>query len=141
MHALSRRAFGAVLAVGLTVSAAAADLKVGLSVSLSGPNSSLGVPYAKGMQAAVAFKPEIGGRKVQLIVLDDNSDPTTAGRNARKLIEEEKVDVIMGTSGVPAAIAMAQVARETKTPMIGLTPISLQGAELDWVVTWRSRPT
>ena len=135
MHALSRRAFGAVLAVGLTAGAAAADLKVGLSVSLSGPNSSLGVPYSKGMQAAVAYKPEIGGRKVQLIVLDDNSDPTTAGRNARKLIEEEKVDVIMGTSGVPAAIAMAQVARETKTPMIGLTPISLQGAELDWVVT------
>ena len=135
MHALSRRAFGAVLAVGLTAGAAAADLKVGLSVSLSGPNSSLGVPYSKGMQAAVAYKPEIGGRKVQLIVLDDNSDPTTAGRNARKLIEEEKVDVIMGTSGVPAAIAMAQVARETKTPMIGLTPISLQGAELEWVVT------
>src|SRR5689334_14649143 len=57
------------------------------------------------------------------------------GRNARKLIEEEKVDVIMGTSGVPAAIAMAQVARETSTPMIGLTPISLKGADLDWTVT------
>ena len=42
----------------------AADLKVGLSVSLSGPNSSLGVPYAKGMQAALAYKPEINGRKV-----------------------------------------------------------------------------
>jgi branched-chain amino acid transport system substrate-binding protein len=113
----------------------AADLKVGLSVSLSGPNSSLGVPYSKGMQAAVAYKPEINGRKVQLIVLDDGSDPTTAGRNARKLIEEEKCDVILGTSGVPAAIAMAQVARETKTPMIGLTPISLQGPDLDWTVT------
>ena len=42
----------------------AADLKVGLSVSLSGPNSSLGIPYAKGMQAALAYKPEINGRKV-----------------------------------------------------------------------------
>ena len=107
----------------------AADLKVGLSVSLSGPNSSLGVPYAKGMQAAVAYKPEINGRKVQLIVLDDGSDPTTAGRNARKLVEEEKVDVLMGTSGVPATIAMAQVGRERKTPMIGLTPIQLDPAE------------
>ena len=67
------------------------------------------MPYAKGMQAALAYKPEINGRKVQLIVLDDGSDPTTAGRNARKLVEEEKVDVLMGTSGVPAAIAMAQV--------------------------------
>jgi branched-chain amino acid transport system substrate-binding protein len=136
MHALTRRAFGAALALGITTGAAlAADLKVGLSVSLSGPNSSLGVPYAKGMQAAIAYKPDINGRKVQLIVLDDGSDPTTAGRNARKLIEEEKVDVIMGTSGVPAAIAMAQVARETRTPMIGLTPISLQGPDLEWTVT------
>ena len=47
-------------------SALAADLKVGLSVSLSGPNSSLGVPYAKGMQAALAYKPEVNGRKIQL---------------------------------------------------------------------------
>ncbi|MGR4868045.1 ABC transporter substrate-binding protein [Variovorax sp. LARHSF232] len=116
-------------------SALAADLKVGLSVSLSGPNSSLGVPYSKGMQAAQSYKGEINGRKVQLVVLDDGSDPTTAGRNARKLIEEEKVDIIMGTSGVPAAIAMAQVAKETKTPMIGLTPIALDPADNPWVVT------
>jgi branched-chain amino acid transport system substrate-binding protein len=137
MHALTRRALVAsALAFGLSAGAAsAADLKVGLSVSLSGPNASLGVPYAKGMQAAVAYKPEIAGHKVQLVVLDDNSDPTTAGRNARKLIEEEHCDVIMGTSGVPAAIAMAQVARELKTPMIGLTPISLKGQDLDWTVT------
>ena len=123
------------LAAGLGAAAFAADLKVGLSVSLSGPNSSLGVPYAKGMQAALAYKGEINGRKVQLIVLDDGSDPTTAGRNARKLVDEEKVDVLMGTSGVPAAIAMAQVGRDAKVPMIGLTPILLDPAENGWVMT------
>src|SRR3954447_12338146 len=117
MNPLSRRALlAASLALGLAGAASAADLKVGLSVSLSGPNSSLGIPYAKGMQAAVAYKPEVKGHKVQLIVLDDSSDPSVAGRNARKLIEEEKVDILMGTSGVPSAIAMAQVGRETKTP-------------------------
>ena len=115
--------------------AQAADLKVGLSVSLSGPNSSLGVPYAKGMQAALAYKGEVNGRKIQLVVLDDGSDPTTAGRNARKLVEEEKVDVLMGTSGVPAAIAMAQVGRDAKTALIGLTPILLDPAENPWVMT------
>ncbi len=109
MQTLTRSALAAALGVGLTATAIAADLKVGLSVSLSGPNSSLGVPYAKGMQAALAYKAEVNGRKIQLIVLDDGSDPTTAGRNARKLVEEDKVDVLMGTSGVPAAIAMAQV--------------------------------
>jgi branched-chain amino acid transport system substrate-binding protein len=128
-------AASAAAAFALAGSALAADLKVGLSVSLSGPNSSLGIPYAKGMQAALAYKPEIAGHKVQLIVLDDASDPTTAGRNARKLIEEDKVDVLMGTSGVPAAIAMAQVGKELKTPMIGLTPIALDPVENPWVVT------
>jgi branched-chain amino acid transport system substrate-binding protein len=113
----------------------AADLKVGLSVALSGPNSSLGIPYAKGMQAALAYKGEVNGRKIQLVVLDDNSDPSAAGRNARKLIEEDKCDVIMGTSGVPSALAMAQVAKETKTPMIGLTPISLDPADNPWIFT------
>jgi branched-chain amino acid transport system substrate-binding protein len=87
------------------------------------------------MQAALAYKPEVNGRKIQLIVLDDGSDPTTAGRNARKLVEEDKVDVLMGTSGVPSAIAMAQVGRETKTPMIGLSPISIDPAENPWVMT------
>ena len=113
----------------------AADLKVGLSVSLSGPNSSLGVPYSKGMQAALAYKGHTGGHKNQLVVLDDASDPTVAGRNARKLAEEDKVDVIMGTSGVPSAIAMAQVARDAKVPMIGLTPIMINPADNPWVVT------
>ena len=135
MQTLTRSALAAVLGSGLAMTAVAADLKVGLSVSLSGPNSSLGVPYVKGMQAAMAYRPEVNGRKIQLIVLDDGSDPTTAGRNARKLVEEDKVDVLMGTSGVPAAIAMAQVARDAKVPMIGLTPIQLDAAENPWVVT------
>ena len=135
LKTLARTALATALAAGFATAALAADLKVGLSVSLSGPNSSLGVPYAKGMQAALAYKGEVNGRKIQLIVLDDGSDPTTAGRNARKLVDEEKVDVLMGTSGVPAAIAMAQVGRDAKVPMIGLTPIQLDPAENGWVFT------
>jgi branched-chain amino acid transport system substrate-binding protein len=135
LKTLTRTALATALAAGFATAALAADLKVGLSVSLSGPNSSLGVPYAKGMQAALAYKGEVNGRKIQLIVLDDGSDPTNAGRNARKLVDEEKVDVLMGTSGVPAAIAMAQVGRDAKVPMIGLTPIQLDPAENGWVFT------
>jgi branched-chain amino acid transport system substrate-binding protein len=140
MKSFVRCAIGAALAAAFAAGALAADLKVGLSVSLSGPNSSLGIPYAKGMQAAVAYRPEINGRKVQLVVLDDGSDPTNAGRNARKLVEEEKVDVLMGSSGVPATIAISQVGRESKTPMIGLSPISLPPAETDWTVTVAQPP-
>jgi branched-chain amino acid transport system substrate-binding protein len=140
MNRLVRCVSGTAIALVLTAGSQAADLKVGLSVSLSGPNSSLGIPYAKGMQAAVAYRPEINGRKVQLIVLDDGSDPTNAGRNARKLVEEEKVDILMGSSGVPATIAISQVGRESKTPMVGLSPISLSPAESEWTVTVAQPP-
>ena len=130
------RSLGAMtLAAGLASTAWSADLKVGFVTSLSGPGSSIGIPYAKGIQAAAAFKPEVGGRKIQLIQLDDASDPSTAARNARKLIDEEKVDVLIGTSGVPGSMAIAAVARESKTPMIGITPLSLAGEEGAWTVT------
>ncbi|MEI7783366.1 MAG: ABC transporter substrate-binding protein [Betaproteobacteria bacterium] len=140
MRSLSRLMLGATAALTFAATAVAQDLKVGLSVSLSGPNSSLGIPYANGMKAAVAMQPEINGRKVQLIVLDDGSDPTASGRNARKLVEEEKVDVLMGSSGVPATIAISQVGRESKTPTVGLSPIQLSPAESDWTVTVAQPP-
>ena len=52
MKTLTRCAVAAAATAALATGALAADLKVGLSVSLSGPNSSLGVPYSKGMAAA-----------------------------------------------------------------------------------------
>jgi branched-chain amino acid transport system substrate-binding protein len=124
-------AFGACLAAN----ALAADLKVGFITSLSGPVSGLGIPYNKGIQVAAAMRPLIAGRKVQLIVLDDASDPSTAARNARKLVTEDKVDVLIGTSGVPGAMAIAAVARETKTPLISPTPVNLPADDGGWTVT------
>jgi len=112
-----------------------ADLKVGVISSLSGPVSALGIPYEKGIRAAQAHQATIAGRKVQVIVLDDASDPTTAGRNARKLVNEDKVDVLIGTSGVPGAMAIAAVARELQTPLISPTPVTIPGPEGAWTVT------
>ncbi|WP_323012386.1 ABC transporter substrate-binding protein [Castellaniella sp.] len=116
-------------------SAHAADYKVGFITSLVGPVSSLGIPYQKGIMAGQAYQSEINGKKVQLIQLDDASDPSTAARNARKLIEEDKVDAIIGTAGSPGALAIAAVARESKTPLISIAHASLSGEEAEWVVT------
>jgi branched-chain amino acid transport system substrate-binding protein len=135
MKTLIRCLAAAAFTAGAALSAHAADLKVGVNVALSGPNSSLGIPYSKGMQAALAYKAQVNGHKIQLILLDDGSDPTAAARNARKLVQEDKVDVLMGSSGVPSSVAIAQVAKETKTPMIGLSPISIDGADNPWVIT------
>ena len=139
MKVLNRIRTFAAIAAGLgALSAAgawAADLKVGFITSMSGPVSSLGIPYDKGMKAAVAYKSEVGGRKVQVIQLDDASDPSTAARNARKLIEEDKVDVIIGTAGAPGSLAIAGVARETKTPLISIANADLPGDDGAWMVT------
>ncbi|HSV45351.1 MAG TPA: ABC transporter substrate-binding protein, partial [Ramlibacter sp.] len=48
--------------------------------------------------------------------------------------------ILMGASGVPATIAISQVGRESKTPMVGLSPISLPPAESDWTVTVAQPP-
>jgi len=128
---------GLVLSFGAATaaSALAADLKVGFITSLSGPVSSLGIPYEKGIKAAMAYKADLNGKKIQVVQLDDASDPSTAARNARKLIDEEKVDVIIGTAGSPGALAIAAVARETKTPLISIANANLPGEEGAWMVT------
>lgn len=114
----------------------AADITVGFVTSLSGPGASIGIPYEKGILAGEAYVSKIGDVKVKLIRLDDASDPSAATRNARKLVEEEKVDVLMGTSGVPGTIAMAVVAAETKTPIISLTPATQpQSPNGQWLIS------
>ena len=115
--------------------AMATDLKVGFISSLSGPIAALGIPYEKGIRVAASLYTTVAGHKVQLIVMDDASDPSTAARNARKLVSEDKVDVLIGTSGVPGAMAIAAVARETRTPLISPTPVSLPGEQGLWTVT------
>ena len=58
-------------------------------------------------------------------MLEDATDATKAAKNARKLITEDKVDAIMGSVSVPSTTQVAQIANETKTPMIALSPVAL----------------
>ncbi len=129
--------FAASLALTLACSAGAlaADLKVGFITSLSGPVSSLGIPYEKGIRAAAAARPEVAGMRIQLLVLDDGSDPSVAARNARKLIDENKIDVLIGAAGSPAVLAMATIARESNTPMISVSNVSPKAEDATWMVT------
>jgi branched-chain amino acid transport system substrate-binding protein len=114
----------------------AADLTVGFVTSLSGPGASIGIPYEKGILAAHAFAEKVGDTNIRLIRLDDASDPSAATRDARKLVQEEKVDVLIGTSGVPGTVAMAVVAAETRTPIISLTPATqAQSPNGQWLIS------
>ena len=109
--------------------AARADITIGVSLSLTGPLSSLGLP----VKASLLLWPErIGGEKVRLIVLDDASDTTGAVKNARRFAAEDNVDVILGSSGVPAVFAMAPVAAEAKTVQLAFAPAPRPGGVNDW---------
>lgn len=126
------RAFKLLLSLSTALAittAASAEIRIGFVTSLSGAGSSIGIPYGKGVAAAYEYRAEIGGEKIRLIQLDDGSDPSSATRNARKLVEEEKVDMLMGTATAPSTIAMAAVASELKTPLIAVSPINLQPSE------------
>jgi branched-chain amino acid transport system substrate-binding protein len=97
--------------------AALADVNVGVTLSATGPAASLGIPEKN----TIAMLPTtIAGQKINYIVLDDASDTTTAVKNTRKLIAENKVDLIIGSTITPNSLAMIDVAAEAETPMIAM---------------------
>ena len=105
-------AFAATLAV-----AAQADINVGVTLSATGPAASLGIPEKN----TIALMPTtLGGQKVNYIVLDDASDTTTAVANTRKLITENKVDIVIGSTVTPNSLAMIDAVSESGTPMISM---------------------
>jgi branched-chain amino acid transport system substrate-binding protein len=121
--------------------AAAADINVGLITAMTGPGASIGIPYAKGTAAGVAYTDNVNGTKLNLIQLDDATDPSNATRNARKLIEQDKVDVLIGSGSTPSAIAMTAVCHELKVPCITISPVNMPGEPGSWMISIPQPPT
>ncbi|MFM0022991.1 ABC transporter substrate-binding protein [Paraburkholderia azotifigens] len=96
---------------------ALAQVKIGLVLSLTGPAASLGIPAR---DTATLFPKEIAGQKVEYIVLDDASDTTQAVQDTKKLISENHVDAIIGSSITPNSLAMIDVVADGETPAISL---------------------
>jgi branched-chain amino acid transport system substrate-binding protein len=116
------RRLSAVLALAAVFAApgANAEVTVGVSLALTGGTASLGIPYKNAFQL---LPKTLGGEPVKYLILDDESKPDNAAKNARKFVTEDKVDAMMGSAGVPSTMAMVQVAAETRTPMVSLTPV------------------
>lgn len=126
----------ALLAAGLVCAAAtaSAQVKIGVTLSATGPAASLGIPEKN----TIALLPkEIAGKSVQYIVLDDASDTSRAVQNVRKLIDEDHVDAIIGSSVTPNSLAMLDPVSQGKTPTISLAAsaqiISPMDAKRAWM--------
>jgi branched-chain amino acid transport system substrate-binding protein len=118
----------AALLLGL-FGAAHADLSVGVVLPLTGPGSGLGIP----VKNQIALWPQtIAGEKLKVVVLDDATDPTTGVKDTQRLVTEDKVDIIIGSAATPVAIPMADVAAESGTVQLAVSPAGLPPGKDKW---------
>ena len=110
-------------ALGLGAAAAPAQtagkLKVGLMLPATGTFASLGTAIENGFRLYVAEQGgKLAGREIEFFKVDDESDPSKAVDNASKLVKRDNVDVLVGSVHSGVAMAMAKVARDSKTLLL-----------------------
>jgi branched-chain amino acid transport system substrate-binding protein len=108
---------------------AQADVTIGVSLPLTGPTSALGIPSKNGI---ALWPKEVAGEKLNVIILDDATDPSLGVKNTRRFLTEDKVDLILGSAATPIAAAMADVAAEGKTVQLALSPVALPPGKDGW---------
>lgn len=129
---------GIILGLGLfagvlSFAEAHADVTIGVNLSTTGPAASLGIPEKN----ALDFAPKtIAGEKVKFVVYDDASDPSSAVQNVKRLVSENKVDLIIGPTTTPTALAVIDIASEAKTPLIAVAASSAIVSPVDAKKRW-----
>jgi branched-chain amino acid transport system substrate-binding protein len=110
-----------------------AQIKVGVVLSTTGPAASMGIAQKN----TIALLPkQVAGKSVEYIVLDDASDTTSAVKNTRKLVSENKVDLIIGSTTTPNSMAMEDIAAESGTPMITMAASAVLVDPMDAKRKW-----
>ena len=112
-------AAAAVLCATAAAAQAPAKLKVGLMLPYTGTYAALGTAIENGFRQYVAEQGnKLGGREIEFVKVDDESDPSKATDNINKLIKRDNVDVVVGSVHSGVAMAMAKVAKDTGTLLI-----------------------
>lgn len=134
--------FGTVLALTSAGNVHAAEpVKIGLVAALSGQSAKSGEAITRGLSIAIdeinASGGVLGGRMIELIRRDDESNPAKGQIAARELIYKEKVAVFFGGLDSPVSLAIVPLANKSKTPFMGVwaaaTPITRNGAKINYV--------
>jgi branched-chain amino acid transport system substrate-binding protein len=91
-------------------------IKIGVLTTKTGPLDYYGTMQVRGLDLGIRYatsgSQQVAGRPIELIVEDDASDPTTAGRKARELIEQQGAHILQGCVSSAATIVVASVAQE-----------------------------
>lgn len=118
------------LAIGLSATPALSSepIRIGSVLSVTGPASFLGDPEQKTLELQVEKINAAGGvlgRKIEMIRYDDASDTAKANTMIRRLIQQDKVDVIIGSSTTGSTMGMVPQAEAAKIPMVSLAAASV----------------
>src|SRR5437588_2265061 len=109
-----------------TFAASKAKLRIGLLLPYSGTYAALGNNITDAMKlAAREHDNKLGGREIDWVAVDDESDPAKAPANVNKLVVGEKVDILTGPVHSGVAMAMMQIVRQENT----LTVVTNAGAQ------------
>ena len=123
-HSLRKTLAVAALAIGASLSAYAADpIKIGAVLSVTGPAAFLGDPQLKTLQLYVEKINKEGGvlgRQLQLFHYDDGSDAAKANGFAKRLVDDDKVDVIVGGSNTGSTMSMIPVVEKAEVPFMSM---------------------
>jgi branched-chain amino acid transport system substrate-binding protein len=122
----------------LPLASASAQVKIGLMVSATGPTAAIGIPQKN---TAALLPTRIGDASVQYIQLEDGGDTTRAVQNAKKLIDEDNVDALIGPSTTPNALAILDIVAEAKVPLLATVGTQAVVEPVDARKRWVFKPT
>jgi branched-chain amino acid transport system substrate-binding protein len=124
LKSLARGTLALVAGLGFAAAALAADpIKIGSVLSVTGPGGYLGDPELKTLQLYVDRINKEGGvlgRPLQLIHYDDGTDANKANGFAKRLIEDDKVDIMVGGTTTGSTMSMAPLVEKAGIPFISL---------------------
>ncbi|MEJ7795756.1 MAG: ABC transporter substrate-binding protein [Nocardioides sp.] len=98
-------------------------IKIGAVLDITGAGASLGVPERQALKMLAEQTNADGGvngREIELIIEDNQSTEDAAARAVTKLVNQDKVDIILGASRTGPSLAMRPIAENSETPMISL---------------------
>ena len=116
MRALTLMAATLVLLLGTAVARAAEPIKLGCVAALSGAGADIGTRLREGAELAVAARPDIAGRSIELLVRDSKSDPSVAQQQAASL-QSDGVSGLLCSSLSSEGAALSAAARAGRMPI------------------------
>ena len=97
---------------------AAEPVKIGLILPMTGPAAAYGDMAYKGISMAQAKRPDVLGRPVKLILVDNRSDKVESSNAANRLIQRDQVALIIGALSSSPTLAAAPVAEDAHVPLV-----------------------